>query len=280
MPQLGFLIDNQAYSFDEALAYAQTGTAPVPVEFLKALIGDQRTSDIPSPSVLGGCLRKFMLERRTDYYTTLTDGLPALFGTAMHAYLERYAAEGALVEQHLQAPLPLDLPEPYTQVLLRGTADYIDPAYDGGAGVLRDYKTKVFLPAPGKEFYLTDGHRIQLNTYHWLWVQTGHSPLKYWEVLYTSQTAEPRYFRGELAPLDKVEKWLRRRFREWATHHRDGSLPPVVPEFHQRGSRGALVAPCSYCPVRDQCLLCYKQETNATPTPPTADGGEAPAMED
>lgn len=279
MPQLGFIIDKQAYSFDEALAYAATGTAPVPVEFLKALIGDQRDSDMPSPSVLGGCLRKFILERRTDYHAALSSGLPAFFGTAMHAYLERFAAPGALTEQHLSATVPLGLPEPYAEVTLGGTADYIDPEYDGGAGVLRDWKTKVYLPQ--KDFYASGQHLRQLNTYHWLWVQNGHRPLKYWELLYFSQTAEPRFFRGELSDPEKVGRWVAKKLREWAQHHRDGTLPPVVPEFDQRGARGALVAPCSYCPVRDACVLAYEVEAKSgNPAAAAPDEGPAAPVED
>lgn len=260
MPQVGFTLGQRNYSFTEALEHARTGTAEVPVEFLTALV-PSREDRYPTASSLTGCLRKFELKRTTDYYEPVTNKLPALFGTAMHALLESQAVDDALVEHHLTTTLDLEdetLPEEYRIAVVSGTADYIDTTFDEGSGRIRDYKSKLYV---SKDLYPSKAHRFQVNIYHYLWVRNGHQPLKHWEILYFDQSRAPRYFRGPLSPIEKVERWLRKTLHTWASNAAAGTLPPPIPEFFQRDPKtGKPLSPCSYCEVRAACAARWKEE--------------------
>lgn len=282
MPLRGFRVEGKEYAFSELFEQAREGTAPVPSELLTPLV-PTRNDDVPSASSLTGCLRKFSLQRQHDYYQELDSEMAPLFGTAMHLLLQQHAPEHVRSEQRLEGTIEVDTaPDLWgdrIRITIGGTADYVDPTYRDGEGLIRDYKTKIYLPA---NWYPPFEHRTQVNIYNLLWsMQEGHRPLKWWEIVYLDQKSQPQIYRGETADVNKVYDWLAKKLTDWWRAEQAGRLPAPVKEFYERTKDKKPVAPCSYCPVRQQCLLAWKQEQetqNERDDPATATGPGLPGL--
>lgn len=241
MAQLGFIINNVRVPIDDALAMASRGDIPYPPALLAALC-NSRDSRAPTASVLTGCLRQFELKRNFGYYATPENGLAALFGTAVHKVLEHSAGDGQQ-ERLLTATLEFpEFDEPHNRVTLLGTADHIDES----AGIVRDWKTKKYLPV---KFEPPFAHAMQVNIYHWLHCQQdGAKPLQRYELVYLDQSRTATYS-GELRPLADVEHWIRARLYSWLSAVSAGELPDPVPQFYNEKPQ----PPCSWCEVRYLC---------------------------
>ncbi len=251
MPMVGFHIDGRDIPTEEALALAAEGELPYPYPLLAAL-ADQRNAEVPSASVIGGCLRRFELQRRYDYYVNVRDGMAALFGTAMHALMEKYTEPGVEAEYRMAHVVEFpSLPEPYNQIVFTGKSDYPHARRK----YIGDFKSKAYVK---KDFYPPSQTIVQLNVYHWLWVMTGHEPLESWELNYLDWSNEPKQFRGEFRPVEAVGKWVVERLYEWASHAAAGTLPAPIPSFHNKlkADRGI----CNYCPVLQYCEARWKEE--------------------
>lgn len=219
----------------------------LPHDLALALVEERAERAVPSASVLTGCVRRFELERRVDYAVDPRKRLAAYVGTAIHASLadNPYRPHRVRCEVSTSATVKLgdDLPEPYREVTLTGTTDY----YDEDAGLLRDWKTKAYLPAG---FTPTPAHIFQVNVYHWLLVRgTGASPVCRLELVYLDQR-NVSAFALEPWPLDTVEDRIRAVLRGWALARVAGKLPNVVEGFTQQGRPSA---PCSYCDLLSHC---------------------------
>lgn len=250
MPQAGFSIGGRDVYFADVIAGVRSGEIDYPESLVRACYSDRNDSQ-PSASTLAGCFRQFELQRQHDYFPRIEDKLAPFFGTALHSALEaedRKEAEGN-PNIHLEVSLKrgLDL-SPEKLVTLRGKADYINTT----TGVGRDYKSKRYIPAG---FQGSAAHRAQVNVYHWLWCH-NQQPLKTWEIIYFDQS-RVLTMRGEYAPLDEVEGWLRKRLTFWHQHRAAGTLPPPLDSFFgkDKKARGS----CEYCEVRRHCAAVFEE---------------------
>jgi hypothetical protein len=253
MSQLGFLVAGKEIPFAEALRLADDGTFLVPPEVVRALMDTSHEGIYPSGSVVSGCLRKFDLEQQVGYYQPVQSSFPALFGTAVHLLFEKYTAPHVIAEQRLVYTFHFrDLPAPYNEVPFGGKPDVIDEEWDNGAGVIRDTKSKLYV---ARDLYAARIHIRQLNIYNALRVALGHQPLRDWELFYLDAKNEPKWIRGPLDSPQDVFKWLRYTLHQWARRASRGEISPPVAEFFESSKKGEPVAPCSYCPVRHECIL-------------------------
>jgi hypothetical protein len=239
---VGFRFGTETLSFAEAEARSAEGSFPYPVPLIRAL-AEERGSTEPSASVLAGCLRRFALKLEVPYHIKPTAGLPALFGTAFHSLLEKHTEVG--VGQGAELHLWSAVTTTKGPVILRGTLDYLHEGH-----VLRDYKTKKFLPqgfTPPRE------HKAQVNVYNWLAWRNGYQPAPKYELVYISQDWLSR-FTGDTSPLELTQRWIEQRLSAWTEAKAAGELPPPVPELFQVDGKGKMLAPCAYCEVREQCL--------------------------
>lgn len=240
------------------------GQLPFPLPLLAAA-EESRDDAVPTASVLAGCLRQFQLKRRVDYYESMTDLLPSIFGTAFHLLMERHTEydqreivdmlPGGRVEYdkggprhrelQLQARINLGLAG-YEDVPVGGKCDYLHE------GVLvRDWKSKRYLAqghTPSRE------NKAQVNVYNWLAAQNGYTPAPRWELVYVSQSWVAT-FAGDTEALGFTEGWIRKRLLRWAEAEARGELVAPLPQLFADTDRyGRLPAPCGYCPVRATCL--------------------------
>lgn len=219
----------------------------LPHDLALALVEERAPRAVPSASVLTGCVRRFELERQVDYAVDPRKRLAAAVGTATHAWLAEnpYRPHRVRCEVSASAKVKLgdDLPDDYKEVTVTGTTDY----YDEDAGILRDWKTKAYLPAG---FTPTPAHILQINVYHWLLVLgTDATPVRRLELVYLDQRSVSA-FALEPWPLDVVEDRIRAVLRGWALARAAGRLPDVVEGFTQQGRPSA---PCSYCDLLAHC---------------------------
>lgn len=243
MPQLGFIIDGETYSLEEALQASRDRQIPYPVSLLRASF-NTRVSQVPSPSSLADCLRAFELKRTEGYYRTVESYLPAMFGISVHDFLERQEQQGHL-EHSMSTVIEFpDLPAPYNRLTVSGRSDHID--IEGQR--ISDYKTKVHLPKTG--FSPASKHIIQLNVYNWLWSLQGNPALKYYTLYYMSQT-NYRMVEGELSEPEKVGEWVKQRLYQWAAPVARGELPLPLASVYETNKKNQ--GPCAYCEVFSQC---------------------------
>lgn len=255
MAQVGWTIAGKPYTFQEAIDASRQGLLDVPVPLLKAL-SDNRDDTTPSASVLGGCIRRFQLQRDYDYYDSLEGSMARGMGTAVHAWLAPYADEGTATEKRLRVTFTFpDLEPPYNEVELYGTPDNVDEegitfVYD--MTQIRDWKTKIYVKRV--DFYPPKEHRTQVNIYHYLHVMNGGKPLDSWELVYMDNKSVPRTFRGPLRDVEKVGKWLHTTLHDWAATEAEGGIMPPVPAFYKQDKKGnPSESPCKYCPVYTVC---------------------------
>lgn len=273
MPLMGLQYGPRALPWTEALQLAQEdANFAYPVPLVRAMM-DQRSDEVPSASVIAGCLRQFTLKRRVPYYEKPASMLAPLMGTAFHAWMEKYTevdapeledftAGGGYTmtkggprhkELLLRATLDLGL-EGYHAVPVLGRCDYL---HEGE--VLADWKKKGYIPVgfkPPRE------HQTQLNIYNWLASKEAYQPAKRWELRYVSEAWAVRFTRP-MKPLEAVEDYIKERLTIWASAESSGRLPAPVPAFFEDGPKGKGAFPCSHCPVAEACREAFRAETEA-----------------
>ena len=267
MPLVGLAWGAQRLSWSEAKSESEAGRFPYPVPLLRAM-EDQRNDEVPSASVIAGCLRQFALKRREEYYERPQDLLPSVFGTAFHLLMEKYTEHdprevedyvaGGMTtytkggprhkELFLRATVDLQLPG-YNAVGVLGRLDYLHEGM-----VLRDWKSKKFL---AQGFVPPPGHFTQGNIYNWLASENGLLPAPVIEIAYVSQSWV-QTAREDAKPLADVHRYVRARLRVWAKAELAGRLPDPINAFYETDAKGRPAAPCAYCPVREACMAAVR----------------------
>lgn len=226
----------------------------MPHDLALSLVHEREPRAVPSASALGSCLRRFELERVTDYAVNPLKRMAAFYGNGVHGYLEKMMARvapGVRTETPLAATiyLGMDLAPQYEEVTITGIMDYWDR--DGGA--IRDWKTKVYIPVKDgvAQIAPTPAHIFQVNTYHWMLSQhPDYAPVNRMEIVYLDNKTVAG-FAMDPWPLAKTEAKVRGVLRTWAAHRLAGTLPPVLDGFTMKGKPTA--APCSYCDLLAVC---------------------------
>lgn len=247
MPQVGFQYGQRQLTFREAEELAAQGEFSYPVPLIRA-IAEQRESDVPSASVIAGCLRQFELKKRVDYFSRPTSSLPSLFGTAWHTLMEGYTevGNGAHKELRLSTAFEVD----GKAYAFSGQLDYLKEGE-----VLRDWKSKAYIP---QGFTPPRSHKAQVNIYNVLAEANGYKPATRWELVYVSQSWLST-FSEPMASLAATREWIQKRLSTWARTSTGDNLPPPIPEVYEVDAKTQKsVAPCSYCEVREQCLAALK----------------------
>lgn len=256
MPQIGIRIGATTYTWAEAAVAADAGEIPYPPPLI-AEMAQQRDSQVPTASVLSGCLRRFELQRTTEYYEAAHKMLSPIFGTAFHALMDVRRREALQPGEHAEARMRADVYIPTSgtttrAVSLSGQVDFLREGE-----LISDWKTKKYIP---KGFQPPQEHKAQVNVYNWLAHQNGLVPATEGELVYVSQDWLER-FTFPLREIGYVGKWIHDRLAAWAAPLEDGRLPEPVPQFYQQDQQtGKLEAPCVYCPVLEQCRAAYAQE--------------------
>lgn len=254
MPQVGIKYAGVEYTWDEARELAENPTFPYPPPLIEAM-ADSRDDKEPSASSIVGCLRRFELQRKVSYYAEAGGELAPLFGTAYHALMEKHQQRtlrpGDLAETRLFAKVVL-YPgnSQYSVVNFGGQMDFFRPGV-----LIRDWKSKKYIP---RGFTPPSEHVGQVNIYNWLAAENGLEAAPTWELVYVTQGWVQREH-GPTTPVAAIGNYVRERLIEWASAARRGALPAPVPQLFQADERGNLPAPCSYCPVREQCLAALKR---------------------
>lgn len=261
MPQLGIRFGSKTMTWDEARLASAAGQIPYPPPLIEEM-AEQRDSQTPTASTLAGCLRRFELQRTTDYYEAPNKSLASIFGTAFHAQMDKHRRahlkEGEHAEMRMKADVYIPTSETTTQaVTLSGQVDFLREG-----DIISDWKTKKYIPA---NFVPSQDHKAQLNVYNWLAAQNGFKPAVTGELVYVSQD----WIQRETFPLRRIEfvgEWITSRLREWAAPVAEGKLPKPVPQFFQQdATTGKLPAPCVYCPVIEACRAAYAKEQGEEP---------------
>ncbi len=147
---VGFIINGQNYSFDDALELSLQGKIEEPFSYLSILAENLRHEhNFPSPSGVFTCPRKVFFEKTRDYYVTPDSQYFLIRGTMIHRTLEMVEREGALKE------LLVDIDT--GDYKLKGTADL----YLSKEKQLRDYKTTAKIAVD----YHHGGHQIAKYLY-------------------------------------------------------------------------------------------------------------------
>lgn len=272
MPMVGLAWGARRLSWQQAKSEYQAGQFPYPEPLLSAM-ADSRDDEVPTASVISSCLRQFQLKRRHEYYERPQDLLPAIFGTAFHALMERYTehdapeiidclpgsgvdmTRGGPRHKELQLRTTVDLGiAGYEAVVVEGRCDYLHEAV-----LVRDWKSKKFLSTshtPPQE------NVRQVNIYNWLAAENEYTPAPTWELVYASQSWVAN-FSGPTRKLSTVREFVTERLHEWALYESQGELVPPLPELFQADEKGKLPFPCGYCPVRDHCLAAWREGQEA-----------------
>lgn len=133
--------------------------SPWPYELIATLLGQhqERGSRLSVTTIVGGCMRGTLVERREDYIGSLDSMFPALRGTLIHSALERGQRAGSLAEWRF-----------YTDINgqeISGSPDLI--TYD----TLWDYKTTE--NPPSFDYMYTD-HKLQLQFNRFIFNHATH----------------------------------------------------------------------------------------------------------
>lgn len=251
MPQVGIRYGGINYTWDEARAASEDPSFPFPLPLVEAM-AEQRGDVQPSASSIVGCLRRFELQRKLDYFGDATGQLAPLFGTAWHSLMEMYTERIRRDTDLVEKRLGVRVETPVGAIDFDGKLDFFRP----GQFIL-DWKSKRHIP---QNFKPTRENTRQANIYNWLAAENGYDAATSVELVYVTQG----WVQREVFPATDVAlvgDFVTRRLTRWAQHARDGSLPPPVPELFGEPDRyGKLPAPCGYCPVREQCLAAIKSE--------------------
>lgn len=253
MPQVGFVIRGQDVLYEDALALARDNKIPYPPALLRVLF-NKRQDQSPTPSALGGCLRRFELQRQHGYFVAPEKGLAAAYGTAFHDALDHAATDEAGVqEERLTAWVDLPgLPEGFNRLPMPGKPDHVDEA----ESLVMDWKNKNYV---GKTFQPQPEHIRQVSVYAWLYWKVKGVRLQRWRIVYIAPNMSPAVvapFEGDLPPMQEVENWIRLRLRLWASPVSRGDLPyPQDSFFEDEPKKQGL---CNWCPVRAHCEAAWE----------------------
>lgn len=271
MPQIGIRVGAKTYTWAEARYAAELGTDGFPYPPpLVAEMAQQREAGTPTASTLAGCLRRFELQKRTDYYESGHKMLPAIFGTAFHALMDGHRKANLQPGEHAESRWRADIYIPTSDsttqaVSLSGQVDFMREG-----DVISDWKTKKYIP---QGFTPPQEHKAQVNVYNWLAAQNGLVPAVTGELVYVSQDWASR-FTFPLKDTAFTGDWIRSRLAVWAGAVARNALPPPVDAFWQQDeATGKLPAPCVYCPVLEACRAAVAAEGSL----PFGRHGESPA---
>lgn len=147
---------------DEVLAEAATllpNKTDWPYELLNACLGAWQERDYVSvTSLVGGCMRAKVLERKEDYVYTVDEMYAATRGVITHDGLESRARENSLVEARFFTSI--QLPKSRRTVEVSGSPDIIT----WNPNTIGDYKTTEKAP----NHYPWVNHKQQVQIYQWL----------------------------------------------------------------------------------------------------------------
>lgn len=248
MPVIGLQFGPEQLSWAQALERSELGEFPYPPPLIRAMM-PTRDSQVPTASVLAGCMRRFELQRTVEYHVKPANQLAPLFGTAFHALMAQHR-EGYPGHSELSLTASMD------GHWLAGTVDFLLPG-----SLISDWKTKRHIP---KGFSPPPEHRAQVNVYNWLAAENGYEPAREYELVYVDQGWLSRFI-GPLKDLSITRDWISKRLRLWSEPVNRGELPAPLttlfnPDPKQQG-------PCRYCEVREQCVAALKE---TMPAPFTA----------
>ena len=183
---------------------------------------------------------RLQYRHRGETVTDPMDWIPAMLGTAWHAYVEKFAAHG-VSEQ------------PFHAVLAGWTITGIPDWYDPATGVLRDHKTtRMWSKVFGKREW-----EEQLNCYRWLLAMNGikvsdleiHALYVDWSASMAERNIDMPRERVEVLsvaawPLPDVERFIRERIARLVDWDTDKQVPICSPEERwERGECWAVMKP-------------------------------------
>ncbi len=136
---------------DDVMADALAATpkwSPWNAELIAGILGShqERGARLSVTTIVGGCMRGTLLERKEDYIGSLDLAYAAFRGTMVHAMLEQYARPGSLAEWRFYADV--------NGVEISGSPDLI--TYD----TIWDWKTTENPPTYN---YMYESHKLQLQ---------------------------------------------------------------------------------------------------------------------
>ena len=252
MPHCGWLVDDQRYTFEEALSIARTtgsfdGFPP------SALLALRQTREDGgghlSPSGADRCHRQSILKAEHPYWLNPEKQWAAFVGAAVHKQLE---TEDAHTEMFLSMDIDVPVGERLVAVTLKGTTD----AYDPELRRITDYKTvseyRKFDPVlrRGADRTAADpSHVLQINLYRLLLEDNGF-PVDSAQIWYvqTYKEAKRNVFDVDLWELDDIRQLATQLAEPIALYQITAALPPALDPADP--DKGWL---CRLCPVAALC---------------------------
>lgn len=260
MPQIGWEIDGERWSLEEALQIARTEGAwqgyPAPV--LQRLVATERDEDVISPSMAAGCLRQAFLRREVDYYADPRERFAAGIGTAVHEWLAGSEDSDRIIKE-----TRFEIPVAGNPLLkLSGQIDRFDIEH----GILIDFKTtnSLYKKDPPPYDYV-----LQQNLYIYLLRRHGYEVKRSFLWFVVPKTKRKKVEEGFITEVDRMlvevpiwppdEQWaavdaLAERIRAIL---RTGELPPPYAPDDENAWR------CQFCPVAEICAQRALDEMDA-----------------
>lgn len=239
MPQVGWLcvFNGEQKTYSECIECAK---GPKHCEFTPEMLISMRRGLYPRDPeyvsvtrVLGGCLRRSILDAFFDYRCSPRKNYFAFRGNLIHQVLADVRERDTWKE--ITQSRAIDIGDGEI-INIWGTADKIVPS----KGLIRDYKTTAMVPR-GDTAY--GHHAKQLNAYRWLWqpvLDLNVLRLQYIDMKRTKQ------IKVELEDLAEVERELIEKTRDYVLCVRTEVIPPGQPDSKNWE--------CGYCDLKDVCI--------------------------
>lgn len=260
MAQVGWIIRDKKYTFEEALDIAKRDGhfARFPIAALRKMVNKDRDPFVFSPSSAGYCLRQKILRRDNDYWLDPDNVWKMTRGSAIHDYLDE-DIEGQS-EMHLRTTLSFtDENGEVFDIEFGGTLDYYEP----DTKTLIDYKTTktfyTFEKGVGRKEkqYPTPEHELQLNLYAMLLRRHG-MPVERAFLWYVSAGDGRKIVPVEVWPEDEAEEVAYNLASHMIGPKFKGELPAAYAEDDPNYWQ------CRFCPVFDVCKEKEQEEQHAT----------------
>lgn len=252
MPLVGFTADDGSghYTFEEALALANSDAFPYPYPILKGIIDTtQNRGDYISATSILHCLRGDYLKRHEPYYLTIEQAYPMFRGTLFHSLMEKNPHPMGKVEHKMLRR--------HKGIEIGGTADSILTYKREVEGKVvfqvEDWKTTDNLPKYASPY---TSHAKQVNLYRWL----GKIPVEQCELVvwYFSMKGIKRTVVKKPMTDAEVESFLDDRLIKLkASFTTKTPLPYKMVAEDEKWE-------CAYCPVRQRCNDLADQEQEQT----------------
>lgn len=252
MPQVGWEMDGQRWSLEEALQIAREETffQGFPKALIKQLQEDERPVQWISPSMAGGCLRQTFLRREHDYHLDPRERYAMGIGSAIHDWLS-VTDDGGHILKEVRLKYSLG-GEP--ELILSGQID----RFDIKRGVLLDYKTTNSVWRKDRPNYQ---YTLQQNLYVYLLRKHGYEVNEIFLWYAVPRPKRKKVGEGEyITEVDRLvveipiwtEEEQQAALDELETNIRyimaTGDLPPRYAADDEDAWR------CRFCPVEEICM--------------------------